>query len=221
MFIPDKNGSRTAGIVACASSKLHRAKKVAALCLVPLILLLDVPRGQTSQSEKKESEPLTLRIRMANSTVCIGTQSITLLAEITNMSNEPVAVDPDGIWYAWYLIGKASDKDLKNEKDLGNGEFEVHGPPSRESVTDSVRIGPSRPLKNARILRPGERVRLKRKVDFGKPPLLTEEREFDINIVYGQFDETSFRGVRLFRGAVSSNEFRFSVKDCAQMPKKK
>jgi hypothetical protein len=159
--------------------------------------------------ENKEPDILSLQIGMPHARVCLGSSFVRVKAELKNVSEGTVAIDPEQLLYAW------SADEVPKPDQMGFKD--------REIVTDSVPIDLPKskhrtPQCKCVVLRPGESIKKSVKVDLGNPPFFDKVGRFKVNIRYGVFDEGTFKGAKFFIGVVRSNEFAFSVGPCKNQP---
>jgi hypothetical protein len=179
-----------------------------ALILLVLFLSGALLQGNPRQ-ENKEPDILSLQIGMPHAKACLGSSFVKVKAELKNVSEGTVAVDPEQLLYAW-----SADEAPKPDQ---------MGFKNREIVTDSVPIDLPKskhrtPQCKCVVLRPGESIKKSVKVDLGNPPFFDKVGRFKVNIRYGVFDEGTFKGTKFFVGVVPSNEFTFSVEPCKHQP---
>jgi hypothetical protein len=177
--------------------------RIAALLELVLLLSFSVLLGQ-AHAGNNNSDPITLTINKLNAKVCLGARAVEVEAELRNVSNVKVAVDPEQILYAY------SVSEIPKEGEMGFKD--------RSSVSDSAPIPGSKsapPLTGCVILKPGESVKKSVKIDLHDPPFFDEVGRYRLQLKYGQFDKRRAEGALLFSGIVPSNEFVFSVEQCS------
>lgn len=178
------------------TGKVARACLITGLSLLTLLFaMLLPPYCWGLEVDPEQPEPLTLKVSTRTPERC-RSASITVEAELTNTSEESLAIDPRFVWY------QISFLTFRDEKERYSGG-------SRTLWSDP---GPSDEGKYL-VLKPGESFRDRRDLSL-MDKFFQAPGKYTLQLTYAQFRELTIDGARLFNGSVRSNEIEFKIIKC-------
>jgi hypothetical protein len=170
------------------------------LHLIALIALLSLQVAglpasvRADETEERSQPPLILELRTSHPVQCVGSW-LDLQAELKNVSDAPILVDPVGLWY------RVSVTTFRSSDTGGGGASKTF-------------VGDHGPDGNAKfiVLTPGEVYTASRRFSL-KEGFFSKAGVYNLTVAYGQF-QRSHEGAELFVGTIQSNEVEFQLVSC-------
>jgi hypothetical protein len=161
-------------------------------------VMISVTSVSFSQARIASNEmPLKLVITVLDSQTCYKA-CLRLEATLSNQSNEPIGIDKVGIRY---------QIEFRRETTTRTGG-------STRFLTSRGDYGPSPPeTSNYQLLVPGEAYRTLIELPLDEE-FFKGKANYTVKVTYGQFQDETFRAVKLFSGTVESNELKLNLVTC-------
>lgn len=171
------------------------------LCLPALVLcfcsagaVMEAPRIDGPQTIVRG---LSFHITTASTTVRLGAK-LTIEGELINTGSERLAIDTRMLWYKSHF---SSSRIKSNGGEIAS--METIGDPGTEAPGLDVYL----------ILDPGQSYKASTNFTL-KNKFFRKPGRYTVRLTYGQFHEGSTGDVKLFSGAVSSNQISFDLTLC-------
>jgi hypothetical protein len=152
---------------------------------------------QSKSDIKKHTTPLTFRIELSRKKRC-QESCVAVTAEVVNESDEALAIDTNGLRYQIALDKLRTLPQGSTSRSLTmQGDY---GPDQYNEATYKV-LGPRESYKQT----------------FSIPfagEFFNDTGNYRFSVTYGQFREFRFKGAKLFKGTVKSNEIDFFIQRC-------
>ena len=171
-----------------------------ALILFASAVMISVTSVSFSQARMASNEvPLNLTITALDRQTCYKA-CLRLEATLSNQSNETIGVDKVGIRYQIEFIRETTTRTGGSTRFLTTrGDY---GPSPSET-------------NNYQLLVPGEAYRTLIELPLDEE-FFKGKANYTVKVTYGQFQDETFRAVKLFSGTIESNELKLNLVTCAR-----
>lgn len=170
--------------------------------LLPVVLIgtwLSLAFGRPAfQEASPVRSPFVYKLTTSGSSFCAG-GDLSLNVEIKNISDETLALDTTGLLYQ-YGFEKSAKEAQENTLEFPEYLMQVSDP-DMFSKGNFLYLYPQQSYKRS--------ITMSLKKAFFEP-----SRTYKLHLMYGQFRENSFNGIKAFRDGVTSNDIEFEIKQC-------
>jgi hypothetical protein len=159
----------------------------------------------SSPQVEKAPPPFRLKLTIQSTKVCLG-EPIKVQVELINVSDKEEVVDVKNVWYRMSFSYFRNGQDRINPDGSGSGTDTIGsltrvGDPGPNYKGQYITLHPGQSHKEARSIKLGE--------DFFK-----QSGAYTVTVAYGQFQDDSLEGIKVWRGTVESDALKFKVVTC-------